>query len=90
MLGFKLMILGKGVKCLTTELPGWGANPGPNVIKKFVRNLRIFVKARVFVPDKPLQPSLMFTVKGQSLHKSITFQVPFSWVGSCSIAQTLD
>jgi hypothetical protein len=36
----------------------------------YSRNLWIFVKARVFVPGKPFQPSsLMFTVKGQSLHK---------------------
>jgi hypothetical protein len=33
--------------------------------------------------------NLIFTVKGQSLHKWSTFQVPYSWVGSCLNTQTL-
>jgi hypothetical protein len=30
------------------------------------RNLRIFVIARVFVPDKPFQPSLMYAGKAEA------------------------
>jgi hypothetical protein len=30
-------------------------------------NLQVFVKARVFVLDKPFQPSLMFVCKARSL-----------------------
>ncbi len=33
----------------------------------YVGNLRVFTKAREFVPDRPFQPSLLFVDKARSL-----------------------
>jgi hypothetical protein len=38
----------------------------------------------VFVPGRPLQPSLMFVVKASSLPFSGAPERCFNWVGSCS------
>ncbi len=40
---------------------------GSNVIKRFVCNLKMFICYIVFVPGKPLEPSLMFVGKARSL-----------------------
>jgi hypothetical protein len=64
---------------------------GVDVIKLFLSGIYEFsYLARVFVPGKTFQPSVMFTVKGQSLHRWSTFQVPYSWVNCCKDQQTLD
>jgi hypothetical protein len=53
--------------------------------KKFYgRNSWIFIITRVFVPDKPLQPSLMFTGKAGAYPSEA-----YSRVGPCPYPQTL-
>ncbi len=66
----------------TPAAPSWSSTQVRCYKTFFVPNLRIF---RVFVSGKPFQPSLMSTVKCQSLlHKWSTFQLSYSWVGSCN------
>ncbi len=53
--------------CKTCKNIGDGVIACVNVIKLYGRKIRLFIKARVFVPGKPFQPSLMFVGEARNL-----------------------
>jgi hypothetical protein len=56
-----------GLNFLTTSLPT-ASTPGSKVTKLFISvNYEVSKSDRVFVPDRPVQPSLMFVGKASSL-----------------------
>ncbi len=65
--------------------------PVANVIKLFTAvSYEFSLLARVFVPGKPFQPSLMFAGKAVAYQSEAPFKVLHSRIGSWPYPQTLD